>query len=105
MRKSGRFDTTGQNSLRKVREYVQDYVESKRIDTDTMHNEVLEWAMQGFEYKGVVFILVVDPEFWYVTTSGVYPPTHFTVPPQTVQRISVSVYPSTYSSILLIDLL
>nr|CEL65798.1 TPA: regulator of chromosome condensation (RCC1) repeat-containing protein [Neospora caninum Liverpool] len=58
------FDVYGYLGLQRVAQAVKDYVDLKRIETDTLHLDVLDWAVAGFEFKGVVFVLVHDQEFW-----------------------------------------
>ncbi|PFH33051.1 hypothetical protein BESB_082500 [Besnoitia besnoiti] len=63
-RDGARLDTYGYLGLMRVADAVKEYVESKRIDSDALQLDVLDWALAGFEYKGVVFVLVHDQAFW-----------------------------------------
>lgn len=58
------LDVSGYRSLMVVADCVRAYVESGRAETDELHLDVLDWALSGFEYKGIVFVLVHDQEFW-----------------------------------------
>ncbi|EPR60451.1 regulator of chromosome condensation (RCC1) repeat-containing protein [Toxoplasma gondii GT1] len=57
-------DVSGYGGLERVANTVKEYVEGGRIDSDALHLDVLDWAVTGFEYKGVVFVLVHDQDFW-----------------------------------------